>query len=355
MSVFHHADFDNHESLHHICDANSGLNAIIAIHSTVLGPAAGGCRFWHYVNPDDALTDVLRLSRGMTFKNAVAGLPFGGGKAVILKNTQKSRELFRAFGRAVDALGGRYITAEDVGISVNDMQQVREVTRYVTGVSKTSNTVGGDPSPWTALGVFLGIQAAVEFKLGTDRMRDLHVAVQGVGHVGYELCKLLHRAGARLTVADVNNDNTARAAAEFGARIVAPGEILGTECDVLAPCALGSIINDQTLPILKADVIAGAANNQLARDVHGSALLERGIVYAPDYVINAGGIIAVSREYLGGVNEQSVREEVGQIKNRLEQIFQRSVANQEATNLIADKLARSLIEPRRSLVDQQIA
>jgi leucine dehydrogenase len=323
--------------------------------STALGPAAGGCRFWQYADPNDALTDVLRLSRGMTFKNAVAGLPFGGGKAVILRNTQKSRELFRAFGEAVDSLGGRYITAEDVGIAVDDMQQVREVTRYVTGVSKTSKTVGGDPSPWTALGVFLGIQAAVEFKLKTDQLRGLHVAVQGVGHVGFELCKLLHAAGARLTVADVNRENTERARAAFDATVVAPGKILGTDCDVLAPCALGSIINDQTLPMLKTGIIAGAANNQLARDTHGTALLERGIAYAPDYVINAGGIIVVSREYLGGLEETAIREEVGRIKDRLEDIFKASVENHQATNLIADSLARSIIEPRNSLVDQLIA
>ncbi len=353
MSVFHHPDFDDHESVHHISDPETGLQAIIAIHSTALGPAAGGCRHWQYTNPSDALTDVLRLSRGMTFKNAVAGIPFGGGKSVILKSVPKSRELFNAFGRAIDSLGGRYITAEDVGIAVDDMRHVREVTPYVTGVGDKGS--GGDPSPWTAQGVFLGIEAAVAHKLGTDSVSGLHVAVQGVGHVGFQLCKRLHEAGATLSVADVSSDNTKRAHDAFGARIVPPAEILATECDVLAPCALGSIINDQTLPLLKTSIIAGAANNQLARDTHGNQLMERGIVYAPDYVINAGGIIAVSREYLGDSNDDVINEEIGRIKERLSTIFQASADTNEPTNRIADKLARSIVESKRSSASRIVA
>lgn len=353
MSVFHHRDFDNHESVHHVCDPDTGLQAIIAIHSTALGPAAGGCRYWQYADPSDGLTDVLRLSRGMTFKNAVAGIPFGGGKAVILKSVPKSRDLFLAFGKAIDSLGGRYITAEDVGIAVDDMRHVREVTPYVTGVA--DNGSGGDPSPWTALGVFLGIEAAAEHKLGADSLKGLHVAVQGVGHVGFQLCKLLHEAGARLSVADVSGENTTRAEDAFGATVVPPSHILATECDVLAPCALGSIINDQTLPRLKTSIVAGAANNQLARDTHGTQLMERDIVYAPDYVINAGGIIAVSREYLGDANEDVVREEVGRIKARLCTIFEASAATKEPTNSIADKLARSIVESKGSTSSRAIA
>ena len=345
MSLFDHSEFDDHESVHYFRDPDTGLSAIIAVHSTRLGPAAGGCRRWVYASDEDALTDVLRLSRGMTYKNAVAGLPFGGGKSVMLAKNgeEKSPALFHAFGRAVDSLNGRYITAEDVGISIDDMRQVNEVTNFVSGLPASGDSVGGDPSPWTALGVFLGIEAAVKSRLGKDSLEGLHVAVQGVGHVGYHLCKLLHEAGATLSVADVNRRNLARVSEEFAATIVPVTEILFTECDVLAPCALGNVLNAQSIPKLRTSVVAGAANNQLASEIDGERLAKREILYAPDYVINAGGIINVSHEYHGGASEEQVREDIGRIPGRLQAIFDESAESGRSTNAIADDMARRIV------------
>ena len=253
MGVFEHHEFDDHESLHFFSDKATGLQAIIAIHSTVLGPAAGGCRRWTYTSNTDALTDALRLSRGMTYKNAVAELPFGGGKAVILANNAapKSPELFAALGRAVASLGGRYITAEDVGVSVDDMRHVQQQTEYVSGLPQSGTNAGGDPSPWTAVGVFLGIQAAVKSRLNLDSCEGLTVAVQGVGHVGGHLCRLLHEAGAKLLVADVNRDNLKAISNKVSAKVIAPSEILYADADVIAPCALGNILSSQTIPRIK--------------------------------------------------------------------------------------------------------
>lgn len=346
MSVFEHPSFDSHEGVHFIEDADTGLRAIIAVHSTALGPAAGGCRRWQYPSSDDAVTDVLRLSRGMTYKNAMANLPFGGGKSVILADPKapKSRELFLAFGQAVDSLAGQYITAEDVGIDVEDMRHVRDATPYVTGVASGSNLVGGDPSPWTGLGVFCGLLAAVRSRLGVDSLRGLRVAVQGVGHVGYQLCRRLHEAGASIIVADVHRANVKRAEENFDATVVGVGEILGTECDVLAPCALGNVLTATSIPHLKAKVVAGAANNQLGTDEDGRLLLERGILYAPDYVINAGGIIAVANEYLGVGTRDAVQAEVEEIAARLTSIFEASKESNEPTNRIADKRARAIVK-----------
>ena len=289
MSVFDHSEFDHHEAVHFYEDKPTGLTCIIALHSTALGPAAGGCRRWQYRNSTEALTDVLRLSRGMTYKNAIAGLPFGGGKSVILASDSapKSRELFHAFGRAVDSLNGRYITAEDVGITVSDMQAVREITPHVTGVSEESSLVGGDPSPWTARGVLNGIVASAKHAFGSDDISGLRVAIQGVGNVGYQVAKLLHAAGAELIAADVNRENLKRVVEEFAAKTVAIDAILGSDCDVLSPCALGNVVNRQTIPNIKAKIIAGAANNQLGRDSDGDLLKQAGILFAPDYVINA--------------------------------------------------------------------
>lgn len=345
MPVFDHADFDKHESLHFVQDPKSGLKAIIAIHSTALGPAAGGCRRWQYASDAAALTDALRLSRGMTYKNAVAGLEFGGGKSVILAddNAPKSPELFHAFGRAVEGLGGKYVTAEDVGCSVEDMRHVNEVTGYVSGLPRSGDNAGGDPSPLTALGVFLGIEAAVESRLGADSLQGIRVAVQGVGHVGLHLCRLLHEAGAILTVSDVNRDNLQLACDELPVTEIAPADLLYADVDVLAPCALGNILTSQTIPKLKATIVAGAANNQLATEDDGARLADRDILYAPDYVINAGGIINVAREYYGGSSEEEVRTEIGGIPERLKQIFEEAKTSEQPTNVIADELARRIV------------
>jgi leucine dehydrogenase len=345
MGVFDHAEFDKHESLHFINDASSGLRAIIAVHSTTLGPAAGGCRYWSYASDADALTDALRLSRGMTYKNAVAELHFGGGKAVILADdaAPKSAELLTAFGQAVDSLGGQYITAEDVGMSVDDMRHVQQQTRYVSGLPQSGENAGGDPSPWTALGVFLGMQAAVKARLGKNSLDGLTVAVQGVGHVGAHLCRLLHDAGAKLVIADVNRTNLNAVSAELPVDIVAPAEILYTDADVLAPCALGNILTTATIPGIKAKVIAGAANNQLSTLEDGARLSAREILYAPDYVINAGGIISVSHEYYGGSSEDKVRADVEKIPLRLQAIFAEADASRRPTNELADESARRLI------------
>jgi leucine dehydrogenase len=350
MPVFDHPEYDQHEALHFVQDPDTGLKAIIAIHSTALGPAAGGCRRWNYASDADALTDALRLSRGMTYKNAVAGLEFGGGKSVILADdaAPKTPELFHAFGRAVESLGGKYITAEDVGCSVEDMRHVNKETNYVSGLPRSGDNAGGDPSPLTAIGVFLGIEAAVKFRLGADSLQGIRVAVQGVGHVGLHLCRLLHEAGAELTVSDVDRDNLKLARDELPVTEVAPTKLLFTDVDVLAPCALGNILTAYTIPKLKAKIVAGAANNQLATEQDGTRLAERDILYAPDYVINAGGIINVAREYYGGSSEEQVRAEIAGIPSRLEQIFQEAKTSQQPTNLIADELARRIVAGTQS-------
>jgi leucine dehydrogenase len=356
MAVFDHPEFDQHDSIHFVQDAATGLRAIIAIHSTALGPAAGGCRRWQYATDADALTDALRLSRGMSYKNAVAELPFGGGKAVILASgaAPKSPELFRAFGRAVAMLDGRYITAEDVGCSVEDMRFVREVTQYVSGLPQSGTSAGGDPSPWTALGVFLGIEAAAAARLGADSLKGLRVAVQGVGHVGFHLCRFLHEAGAELVVADVNRENLDKARAALPVNELPPTEILYADVDVLAPCALGNILTSVTIPRLKASIIAGAANNQLSTDEDGARLTERGILYAPDYVINAGGIVSVAREYLGNSSEEEVRAEIGRIPERLRKIFEEAAGSGKPTNVVANELARRLVNEKRKAHEQEI-
>jgi len=345
MSVFDHPEFEQHESVHYIQDQQSGLKAIIAIHSTALGPAAGGCRRWQYTNDSDALTDALRLSRGMTFKNAVAGLKFGGGKSVILASNSapRSPELFRAFGRAVEQLGGTYVTAEDVGCSVEDMRYVHEETGYVSGLPKSGDGAGGDPSPLTAYGVFLGIESAVKARLGADSLSGIRVAVQGVGHVGLHLCQLLHDAGAKLIVSDVNGDNLQLARDALPVMEVAPAELLFSDVDVLAPCALGNILTSQTIPKLKAKIIAGAANNQLATEADGALIADRDILYAPDYVINAGGIINVAHEYYGNSSEEQVRADVARIPGRLDLIFAEAKITNRPTNIIANELAQSLV------------
>jgi leucine dehydrogenase len=353
MGVFDHPEFDDHESLHFINDPASGLRAIIAVHSTVLGPAAGGCRRWSYANDADALTDALRLSRGMTYKNAIAELPFGGGKSVILAadSAPKTPELLTVFGRAVESLAGKYITAEDVGMSVDDMRYVQQETRYVSGLPQSGDSAGGDPSPWTALGVFLGIEAAVKVRLGKDSVEGLSVAVQGVGHVGAHLCRLLHEAGAKLIVADVNRENLDAVSNSMPVTIVPPTEILYADVDVLSPCALGNILTAATIPQLKASVIAGAANNQLSTVADGARLSARDILYAPDYVINAGGIINVSHEYYGGSSDDRVRADVEKIPLRLKTLFAEAKETERPTNELADEFARRLIDAGKTKQD----
>ncbi len=344
MDIFGMREFD-HERVVFGHDAATGLHSIIAIHSTALGPAAGGCRMWPYRSTEEALTDVLRLSRGMSYKNALAGLPFGGGKAVILGDAQKgkSAELFQAYGRLVDSLGGAYVTAEDVGTTLADMEQVARTTRYVSGLGRAPGAAGGDPAPRTALGVFLGIQAAVKFRLARADLEGSRVGVQGVGGVGYHLCALLSNAGAKLLVTDVRAEAAARVRDEFGATVVPVDELLSQELDVLSPCALGAILNSASIARLRARVIAGAANNQLATDQDGAALLNAGVLYAPDYVINAGGIISVAHEFRGNASEAQVTHEIHAIPVRLMEIFERAQRENRPTNVIADQMARERI------------
>jgi leucine dehydrogenase len=353
MEVFDMPEFDAHEHVVFGHDAATGLRAIIAIHSTALGPAAGGCRMWPYATTSDAVADVLRLSRGMSYKNAMAELPLGGGKAVIIGDARKAKTsaLFEAFGRLVDSLGGRYITAEDVGTTTADMAHVARATRCVAGLGAAPGEAGGDPGPKTALGVYLGIQAAVKFRLGRTDLRGVRVAIQGLGGVGRHLCALLAANGAELFVADVQPAAVRRACEQFKARPVAVQEVLALDVDVLSPCALGGVLDAQSIPRLRARIVAGAANNQLAQGQDGTALLAAGVLYAPDYVINAGGIISVSREYHRGASEAQVIADIQAIPARLTEIFERARRENRTTNSVADQMARERLSRRtRSLV-----
>jgi leucine dehydrogenase len=342
MEIFDMREFDGHEQVVFGYDAPSGLRAILAIHSTVLGPAAGGCRMWPYASTAEALSDVLRLSGGMSYKNAMAGLPLGGGKSVIIGDSRRAKtsELFEAFGRLVESLGGRYITAEDVGTTTADMAYVARATRYVAGLGAAPGEAGGDPGPKTALGVHLGIKAAVRFRLGRADLNGVTVAVQGVGGVGYHLCRLLAAEGAQLFVADVRPAAVQRVCEEFKARAASADEVLAADVDVLAPCALGAVLNPHSIPRLRARIIAGAANNQLAQGQDGAALQGAGILYAPDYVINAGGIISVWHEYRGDSSEAQVIADIQGIPARLSEIFERARRENRTTNAVADEMAR---------------
>jgi leucine dehydrogenase len=345
MDIFGMREFDGHERVVFGYDEPTGLHSIIAIHSTTLGPAAGGCRMWPYATTSDAVTDVLRLSRGMSYKNAMAGLPFGGGKAVIIGDSRKAKspELFQAYGRFVESLGGRYITAEDVGTTTADMEQVALTTSFVSGLGRKPGEAGGDPAPKTALGVFLGLKAAARFRLGRSDLEGLRVAVQGVGGVGYHLCRLLASEGVKLRVADVRQAATEQVSDEFGATVVPVESVLSEEVDVLAPCALGAVFNAQSISLVRARIVAGAANNQLAEEKDGTFLQVAGVLYAPDYVINAGGIISVAREYRGGATEAQVTTEIQGIPARLTEIFERSRREGRPTNAVADQMARERI------------
>ena len=345
MTVFSNPGFDNHERVQIYRDEHTGLCAIIAIHSTALGPAAGGTRLWTYASDDDALYDVLRLSQGMSYKNAMAGLKFGGGKAVIMKmpGFDGSDALFERFGEFVDTLGGDYITAEDVGMSEEIMATIARKTRHVSGLPLQSGKAGGDPSPKTAYGLCCGIRSAVKIGLGREGLDGVRVAVQGVGNVGYHLCKLLHAAGATLLVSDLDETRVDRVCGEFGAERVSSAEILHADADVLAPCALGAVLHEESIPRIRARIIAGGANNQLRSPEDGQRLADAGILYAPDYVINAGGIINVACEYFGGVDDAGVTDLVAQIGPRLTAIFEEAARTGEPTNVIADRQARKII------------
>ncbi len=343
MPVLTHPAYDDHELVSYHSDPASGLKAIIAVHSTRLGKGLGGCRMWPYASEDEALTDVLRLSRGMTYKAALAGLPQGGGKSVILGDPRKDKtpEMMRAMGRFVEAIGGRYVVAEDSGTSVPDIKLMALETRHVGGLADEKSVAAGrtgDPSPATAYGVYVGIKAAVRQKLGRDDLKGLRVAIQGVGNVGYRLAQHLHEAGARLWITDLHAPAVERGVKDFGAVAVSMDEIFAVDCDVFAPCALGAIIDDKTLPRLKATIVAGAANNQLAEARHDRALFERGILYAPDYVINAGGIIDIYYEG-PGYDEHVVRAHLERIGRTLADVFERSRTERRATGEIADRMA----------------
>ena len=343
MAVFSLSDFADHEQVVFVSDDKSGLKAIIAVHNSNLGPALGGCRMWPYASEDEAIRDVLRLSRGMTYKSAMANLKLGGGKSVIIGNprTHKTPELLAAFARALEQLNGRYIAAEDSGTSVADMKYMTQFTQHVAGIHDKPSDEGtrsGDPSPATAYGTFIGIRAAVKERLGRDSLDGLRVAVQGVGNVGFDLVRQLKEAGAQLWVTDIHREPLVQAGRELGATVVAPEEIFSLDVDVFAPCALGAILNDSTIPQLKAKIVAGAANNQLAEARHGLELMKRGILYAPDYVINAGGIIDVYHERIG-FDRSALLKHIEGIHDNLMEVFERARKEERPTGEVADAIA----------------
>ena len=343
MEIFKYMEKYDYEQLVFCQDEASGLKAIIAIHDTTLGPALGGARMWTYASEENAIEDALRLARGMTYKNAAAGLNLGGGKTVIIGDPfkDKNEEMFRALGRFIQGLNGRYITAEDVGTTVTDMDLMHEETNYVTGISPAFGS-SGNPSPVTAYGVYLGMKAAAKEAFGSDSLEGRTISVQGLGNVAYKLCEYLHNEGAKLVVTDINQVAIDRVVNDFDATAVAPEEIYSQEVDIFAPCALGAILNDETIPQLKAKVIAGSANNQLQDSRHGDYLHELEIVYAPDYVINAGGVINVADE-LYGYNRERAMKRVEGIYDSLEKIFAISKRDGVPTYVAANRLAEERI------------
>ena len=337
-----------HEQIAYFCDPHSGLRGIVAIHNTILGPALGGCRMWNYATEEEALVDVLRLSKGMTYKAAIAGLNLGGGKAVIIGDSkkEKSENLFRSFGRFVEGLGGRYITAEDVGTSMKDMEHVRMETNYVTGITKTLGG-SGDPSPVTAYGVYVGMKAAVKQKLGKDSLDGLKVSVQGLGHVGTYLSEFLYKDGVELYVTDIHEDAIENVVKNYGGKKVGLDEIYDLNVDVYAPCALGATVNDDTLSRLKCSIIAGAANNILLDPKkHGDELMRKDILFAPDYVINAGGLINVANE-IEGYNEDKVKNKTEEIYDTLLNIYKISEDYEISTSDASSRLAEQIISEKR--------
>lgn len=340
MEITSHPDYRDHENVVLASDSNSGLNAIIAIHSTVLGPAAGGCRVWTYDSQTDALADALRLSRGMTYKNAIAGLDLGGGKAVIVldRGQQKTDEMMRAFGRAVNELGGRYYTAEDVGVSTADMSAVRTQTPYVAGLSD-GDFASGNPSPITARGVFEGIKLACQSMSGTPSLAGVRVAVQGIGNVGWELCRMLHQSNAQLIVTDVNPTRSAAAVDSFGAKVANLDEIHAVECEVYAPCALGGTLNHTSIPEIRAKIVAGAANNQLEREDDADLLHEAGVVYLPDFLINAGGILNVAAEIKRIDDRDWVERQINGLVTRMHKVLAVSAEQRRSPHHVAVEMA----------------
>jgi len=336
MSVFEDSSFDNHEQVVFCHDKASGLKAIIAIHNSNRGIALGGCRMWNYETERDAISDALRLSRGMTYKNALANLPWGGGKSVIIGDSRRDKtpELMRAMGRFVESIAGRYFIAEDVGTNPDDMAEIAKETVFVKGI----DSEGGDPSPGTAFGVFTGIKASVQERLGRSSLKDVKVTVQGLGHVGYDVAKQLHEAGAKLWVSDIQDSALVLAKSELGASVVSLDEVYSQDVDVYVPCALGATLNDDTIPQLKASVVAGAANNQLAENHHADMLADRNILYAPDYVINAGGVIYI---YHQGPNfdQQAAFGHVGRIGDTLGEIYSHASKKGVTPSIAADTIA----------------
>ena len=330
-----------HEKVLFVNNEKAGLKAIIAVHNTVLGPAIGGCRLWPYASEEEALFDVMRLSRGMSHKNAAAGLKFGGGKAVIIADpSQKTEAMFEAFGEAVNSLGGDYITAEDVNTDCDDALIMLRKTNYICGLPQNS----GDPSPFTARGVWQGIKATAKVALDRDSLEGLTIAVQGLGKVGYDLCRLLHQSGAKLIIANRSNKAmAAKAAEEFGATIVPTEQIMAQACDIFSPNAMGAILNPKTIPLLNCKAVAGGANNQILDDASGLMLKERGIFYAPDFVINGGGVINAAAEVDGPYNKDAVLEKVDNIYNSIEHILTESKKTGEPEGVIATRYAESLI------------
>ncbi|MDN3449921.1 Leu/Phe/Val dehydrogenase [Planococcus sp. APC 3906] len=347
MEIFKRMEQHDYEQLVFCQDKTSGLKAIICIHDTTLGPALGGTRMWNYETEEEAIEDAIRLGRGMTYKNAAAGLNLGGGKTVIIGDPlkDKNEEMFRAFGRFIQGLNGRYITAEDVGTTVADMDLIHEETDFVTGISPAFGS-SGNPSPVTAYGCYIGMKAAALEAWGDDSLEGKTVSVQGVGNVAYTLCEHLHQEGAKLIVTDINQEAVARAVKDFGAIAVAPNEIYSQQADIFAPCAMGAIINDETIPQLKVKVVAGSANNQLKEERHGDELEALGIVYAPDFVINSGGVINVADELYGYNNERAMKR-VETIYDSITRIFEISKRDGIPSYQAADRMAEERIDRMR--------
>lgn len=354
MNLFTYMEESDYEQVIFCHDKESGLKAIIAIHNTILGPALGGTRMWMYQSEEEAIEDALRLAKGMTYKNAAAGLNLGGGKTVIIgdPNKDKNEAMFRAFGRYVQSLNGRYITAVDVGTTVKDMDIIYEETDYVTGISEEFGS-SGDPSPVTAYGIYVGMKAAAKEAFGSDSLEGKKIAIQGAGNVAYHLCEHLHKERAKIIVTDINEKAVKRVVEKYGAEAVNPDEIFSVDCDIFSPCALGGVINDETLPQLNAKVIAGSANNQLKENKHGDKIHEMGIVYAPDYVINSGGVINVADE-LQGYNRDRAMKKVETIYDNIERIFEISKRDNIPTYLAADRMAEermmTMLKSRRQFL-----
>jgi leucine dehydrogenase len=341
-AVFERIKTDNYEQIVFCQDSKVGLKAIIALHSTALGPATGGCRMWNYRNEEEALTDVLRLSKGMTYKNSISNLPLGGGKSIIIGDvSQKTPELLRRFGDFVETLKGHYITAKDVGIDSSDLKVIKTRTSHILGIAGEANS-SGDPSPVTAWGVYNGMLACAEKAFGEKSLKGLHVAVQGLGAVNYNLLKYLAQDGAKVTACDINADAVERAIREFGIQVASPEAIYDVACDIFSPGALGAVVNPQTIPRLKCKIVAGAANNQLATETDGEELLKRGVLYAPDYAINAGGVINISHER-EGYNRDRAYAHVSKIYDTIKNILEISERDRLPTNVVANRIAENRV------------